>query len=112
MKINSELGYEPVTYSELTDDEMFWKGCESCVNFEILKSKERKNCLCTAMLFDPATIALGDQLAIAYSNRAIAVEFSMLQHELQMLPDRHQAILNLGLRSGAVVKPVAREKAE
>ena len=53
MKINSELGYEPVTYSELTQDEAFWKGCESCVNFEILKSKERKNCMCTAMLYDP-----------------------------------------------------------
>jgi hypothetical protein len=54
MKINSELGYEPVTYSELSQDEAFWKGCQSCVNFEILKSKERKNCLCTAMLYDPA----------------------------------------------------------
>jgi hypothetical protein len=54
MKINSELGYEPVTYSELTDDELFWKGCRSCVNFEILQSKERKNCLCTAMLYNPA----------------------------------------------------------
>jgi hypothetical protein len=54
MKINSELGYVPVTYSELTNDESFWKGCESCVNFPILMSKERKNCLCTAMLFDPA----------------------------------------------------------
>lgn len=53
MKINSELGYEPVTYSELTDDEEFWKGCRSCVNFEILQSKERKNCLCTAMLYNP-----------------------------------------------------------
>ncbi|MDR2937147.1 MAG: GNAT family N-acetyltransferase [Rikenellaceae bacterium] len=53
MKINSELGYRPVTYSELTDDEAFWKGCESCVNYAILQSKERKNCLCTAMLFDP-----------------------------------------------------------
>jgi hypothetical protein len=53
MKINSELGYEPVTYSELTNDEEFWKGCRSCVNFEILMSKERKNCMCTAMLFDP-----------------------------------------------------------
>jgi len=53
MKINSELGYEPVTYSELTDDEAFWKGCRSCVNFEILQSKERKNCLCTAMLYNP-----------------------------------------------------------
>jgi hypothetical protein len=54
MKINSELGYEPVTYSELTSDDAFWAGCKSCVNYEILMSKERKNCLCTAMLFDPA----------------------------------------------------------
>ena len=54
MKINSELGYEPVTYSELTQDEDFWKGCQSCVNFDILTSKNRKNCMCTAMLFDPA----------------------------------------------------------
>src|SRR6476620_2966313 len=53
MKINSELGYEPVTYSELTQDEAFWAGCKSCVNYDILMSKERKNCLCTAMLYDP-----------------------------------------------------------
>jgi len=53
MKINSELGYEPVTYSELTQDEDFWAGCKSCVNYDILMSKERKNCLCTAMLYDP-----------------------------------------------------------
>lgn len=54
MKINSELGYEPVTYSELTQDEAFWQGCKSCVNYDILMSKGRKNCLCTAMLYDPA----------------------------------------------------------
>lgn len=53
MKINSELGYEPVTYSELTTDEEFWKGCQSCVNYDILVAKGRKNCMCTAMLFDP-----------------------------------------------------------
>ena len=53
MKINSELGYEPVTYSELTQDENFWKGCQSCVNYDILTMKERKNCMCTAMLWDP-----------------------------------------------------------
>lgn len=53
MKINSELGYEPVTYSELTPDEKFWAGCKSCVNYDILMSKDRKNCLCTAMLYDP-----------------------------------------------------------
>lgn len=53
MKINSDLGYEPVTYSELTQDEEFWAGCKSCVNFDILMSKDRKNCMCTAMLYDP-----------------------------------------------------------
>lgn len=53
MKINSELGYEPVTYSELTDDEEFWAGCKSCVNYDILMSKDRKNCMCTAMLYEP-----------------------------------------------------------
>lgn len=54
MKINSELGYEPVTYSELTDDDQFWAGCKTCVNYDTLMSKERKNCFCTAMLYDPA----------------------------------------------------------
>ena len=53
MKINSDLGYKPVIYSELTQDEEFWNGCKNCVNYEILMKKERKNCLCTAMLFDP-----------------------------------------------------------
>jgi len=53
MKINSGLGYKPVTYSELTQDDEFWNGCRSCVNYDILMSKQRKNCLCTAMLFDP-----------------------------------------------------------
>jgi hypothetical protein len=53
MKINSELGYEPVTYSELSQDDAFWAGCKSCVNYDILMSKERKICMCTAMLYDP-----------------------------------------------------------
>lgn len=53
MKINSDLGYEPVTYSELTQDDSFWAGCRSCVNYDILMSKDRKNCLCTGMLYDP-----------------------------------------------------------
>jgi hypothetical protein len=53
MKINSELGYRPVTFSELTDDERFWMGCQSCVNFDILTRTARKHCLCTGMLYDP-----------------------------------------------------------
>jgi hypothetical protein len=54
MKINSELGYKPVTFSELTDDESFWQGCASCVNYDILQRNQRRMCLCTAMLYDPA----------------------------------------------------------
>ena len=53
MKINSDLGYRPVTFNRLTADETFWKGCSSCVNYEILQSKNRENCLCTGMLYDP-----------------------------------------------------------
>ena len=53
MKINSELGYKPVTFSELTDDDQFWKGCQSCVNYDILMRTNRKHCLCTGMLYDP-----------------------------------------------------------
>lgn len=53
MKINSDLGYRPVTFSELTQDETFWKGCQSCPNYDILSRNNRSNCLCTGMLFDP-----------------------------------------------------------
>jgi GNAT superfamily N-acetyltransferase len=49
MRINSELGYKPVTFSELTQDEAFWNGCRSCPNFDILERNQRKMCLCTAM---------------------------------------------------------------
>ena len=53
MKINYELGYKPVHFSELTDDPEFWKGCQTCKNFDILTRTERKLCLCTGMLHDP-----------------------------------------------------------
>ena len=53
MKINSDLGYEPTTFAELPVDDNFWKGCESCVNFDILTRTERKICLCTGMIYDP-----------------------------------------------------------
>jgi len=53
MKINTELGYAPVSFAQLTDDEAFWRGCQGCVNYDILTRTERKYCICTAMLFDP-----------------------------------------------------------
>lgn len=54
MRINSDLGYKPVVFSELTTDEMFWKGCQSCVNYDILTRTNRQHCLCTGMMYDPA----------------------------------------------------------
>ena len=53
LKLNSEIGFKPVTFSELTDDEVFWKGCEACVNYDILQRNNRRMCLCTGMLYDP-----------------------------------------------------------
>ena len=53
MKMNSELGYKPVTFSELTNDQSFWNGCQSCKNYDILQRMELKMCLCTGMLYDP-----------------------------------------------------------
>ncbi len=89
MKINSDLGYEPVTYSELTQDEEFWKGCQSCVNFEILKMKERKNCMCTAMLYNPAE-----------KKHEVAKQFA---EELQKKPKLYERFMRIKQR--LVVKP-------
>lgn len=54
MKINSGLGYKPVTFSQLTDDNEFWKGCETCPYYDILVRTKRDDCLCTAMILDPS----------------------------------------------------------
>jgi len=53
MKMNSDLGYRPVTFSELTDDQSFWNGCQTCKNYDVLQRTEQKMCLCTGMLYDP-----------------------------------------------------------
>ncbi|MBP6527340.1 MAG: GNAT family N-acetyltransferase [Prevotella sp.] len=53
MKMNTQLGYLPVTFNDLTDDESFWRGCEGCINADVLHRTNRRYCICTAMLFDP-----------------------------------------------------------
>ena len=53
MTMNSQLGYQPVTFADLTDDEAFWRGCEGCINVDVLHRTGRKYCICTAMLYDP-----------------------------------------------------------
>ena len=53
MAMNTQLGYKPVTFADLTDDEAFWRGCEGCCNVDVLHRTGRKYCICTGMLFDP-----------------------------------------------------------
>ena len=53
MRMNTQLGYKPVTFADLTDDEAFWRGCEGCVNVDVLHRTGRKYCICTAMMYDP-----------------------------------------------------------
>ncbi|ADX67027.1 MULTISPECIES: argininosuccinate synthase [Weeksella] len=52
MRMNTKLGYKPVTYSELTQSEEFWNGCKSCKNYHILLENERKMCICTGLVYD------------------------------------------------------------
>lgn len=70
MKINYDLGYEPVTFSELTDDPDFWKGCQTCKNYDILTRTERKMCLCTGMLYDPVEKEKNKKHKHEYNNKA------------------------------------------
>ncbi|SHG36131.1 GNAT family N-acetyltransferase [Pedobacter caeni] len=64
MKMNTQLGFEPVTFAEITKDPSFWEGCKSCVNYDILEGKKKCNCLCTAMLFDPEKVQAEQQVAM------------------------------------------------
>lgn len=98
MKINSELGYEPVTYSELTQDEDFWKGCTSCVNYDILMSKDRKNCMCTAMLWDPVEKAIEIEQKIkdaeALKNKAAEEHLNKVARKQTLLKRIEQKLRN------------------
>jgi GNAT superfamily N-acetyltransferase len=66
MKLNTRLGYKPVTFSELTDDEEFWQGCQGCRNYDILQRNNRRMCLCTGMLYDPKQPALAQSRMTPY----------------------------------------------
>lgn len=55
MKMNTALGFVPVSFNQLTDDDAFWHGCKGCINHDILEAKNRKFCVCTGMLWNPET---------------------------------------------------------
>ena len=86
MKMNYELGYKPVTFSELTDDPEFWKGCQTCKNFDVLTRTEQKMCLCTGMLYDPkadASIAARKKPDNKTFKRLKSIKESLLQRKKQ-----------------------------
>ena len=75
MRINTELGYEPVTFAKLTDDEAFWAGCKSCVNYDVLQRTNLTKCLCTGMIYDP----------VLAEKKRQALEMQSKSHEAEML---------------------------
>jgi len=70
MRMNTQLGYLPVTFADLTDDEAFWRGCDGCVNVDVLKRTGRRYCICTGMLYDPDEHP-GDKLPIVLTDDVI-----------------------------------------
>ena len=77
MKMNAQLGFQPVAFAEITHDEQFWEGCKSCANYDILERKKKCNCLCTAMLFDPQvsvnhSILPGQDLSQRYTLQSVS----------------------------------------
>ena len=74
MKINYELGYRPVHFSELTDDPEFWNGCRTCKNFDVLTRTERSMCLCTGMLYDPKNKVDGNKFNAKVGQRLKATK--------------------------------------
>lgn len=102
MKMNTELGFKPVPFSELTADDEFWKGCSTCKNFDILTRNNRKHCLCTGLLFDPqaervvqiqkrenrlVVLAFSGGLDTAYCAKFLAAEQGL---------DVHSVVVNTG----------------
>lgn len=76
MRINTSLGYVPVTFAKLTDDEQFWAGCKSCVNYDILQRTNMTKCLCTGMVYDPEAAAKRQaELQKTSHKRSVIVRF-------------------------------------
>ncbi|WP_341663061.1 argininosuccinate synthase domain-containing protein [Blattabacterium cuenoti] len=105
IKINTELGFKAVSFSELTHSEGFWKGCQSCVNFDILTRNQRKMCLCTGLLYNPNTdnnnkkkdknyLSIGDKIILAYSG-GLDTSYC-LKYLIQEKYEVHTVIINTG----------------
>ena len=85
MKMNTELGFKPVTFQDLTNDPKFWKGCESCVNYDVLCRNNFERCLCTGLLFEPphkkrVVVAYSGGLDTSYTVMYLAKELGYEVH--------------------------------
>lgn len=86
MKINSSLGYQPVTFSELTQDEKFWKGCESCANYDILQRTKKTMCICTGMVCDLKTNQQNNNKSWEGFGRFMKDRAVRIQHKAKQFP--------------------------
>jgi GNAT superfamily N-acetyltransferase len=86
MKMNSDLGYKPVTFSEITDDQQFWSGCQTCKNYDILQRTEQKMCLCTGMVYDPLKAPQQEQKEI---KKSVFERLKQIKQTLIIKKDAH-----------------------
>ena len=107
MKINSELGYKPVTFSELTTDEVFWNGCQSCPNFDVLTRTERKLCLCTGLLYDPEKeeqTTAGKKPEVDLESHAVALDERWQRYKAHLRKRKSNQLLQK-IKEGIFGKP-------
>jgi len=90
MKMNTELGYVPVPFSELTQDDTFWQGCSSCPNYDVLTRTNRKMCLCTGMLYDPDKPK--EVIQIDLPNTQTLQTAAPHENDLPAIPPEHNAL--------------------
>lgn len=87
MRINTKLGYVPVAFSELTQDDAYWAGCGTpehpcCVNCDVLARSNRKYCVCTAMLYDPKE-HVGEPLPVQLPDDVVKMAKEAAEHNLR-----------------------------
>jgi hypothetical protein len=90
MKINTALGYVPVPFAELTQDDEYWKGCGTpehpcCINCDVLARTNRRYCVCTGMLYDPAK-HLDEKLPVQLPDDVIAFVKKAVEKEKSAEP--------------------------
>ncbi|MFT5925292.1 MAG: N-acetylglutamate synthase-like GNAT family acetyltransferase [Rubritalea sp.] len=87
MKMNSDLGYTPVTFSELTVDQQFWNGCQTCKNYDILQRTEQKMCLCTGMIYDSSKKVSEENKPI---KKSVFNRLKQIKHTLLLKKEPHE----------------------